>query len=206
MNSFLAAVAVAATFGGAALQLTAVNAADADASGPHPPPLPLIQSSVPIEYPSAAAKLGREGRVLLAFGISEQGRATSASILFLRPGGDRAVVGSQVHDSRRLAAIGKSLQAVPTGRGVLHPAERAERRVRRRDVADLHHDEPRSGFAGAKSTAGGSAEQSGAGRLRPNRGRLRHSRQTLKRATRSRSAGRGPSIPPPPRVLVCSRA
>jgi TonB family protein len=82
MNSFLAAVAVAATFGGAALQLTAVNAADADASGPHPPPLPLIQSSVPIEYPSAAAKLGREGRVLLAFGISEQGRATSASILF----------------------------------------------------------------------------------------------------------------------------
>jgi TonB family protein len=82
MNSFLAAVTVAAIFGGAALQCAAVNAADADTSGPHPPPLPLIQSSVPIVYPSAAAKLGREGRVLLAFGISGQGRATSASILF----------------------------------------------------------------------------------------------------------------------------
>jgi TonB family protein len=65
-----------------ALLHPAARSADVGGSGPHPPPLPPIVSSAQIAYPGAAKQAGREGRVLLAFGISDRGLATNASILF----------------------------------------------------------------------------------------------------------------------------
>jgi TonB family protein len=74
-------VAAVALVAGAGLQPSS-SRGDAGSTGPHPPALPPIVSSRPIAYPAAAKQLGREGRVLLAFGISERGLATNASILF----------------------------------------------------------------------------------------------------------------------------
>lgn len=82
MNDLLAVMTLAALAAAAGLQPSASRSADANTSGPHPPPLPPIVSSKQIAYPAAAKQAGREGRVLLAFGISESGRAANASILF----------------------------------------------------------------------------------------------------------------------------
>lgn len=82
MKNFLALSTCAALAAAALLQSSASRSAGVDASGPHPPLLPPILSSKQIAYPGAAKQAGREGRVLLAFGISGRGLATDASILF----------------------------------------------------------------------------------------------------------------------------